>query len=82
MTITRSNNRNRKSISWERNSNRGVALGGQWGTYVPGRQGAGAPKWNLQKFHYKGKKTVTSKIAPELRCPALASVKQNKSIHH
>ena len=38
--------------------------GGQWGTYVPGRQGTGAPKWSVQKFHNKGKKPVTSKIAP------------------
>ena len=37
--------------------------GGQWGTYVPGRQDTGALKWNLQKFHNKGKKAVTSKIA-------------------
>ena len=43
---------------------RGVAKGGQWGTYVPGRRDTGALKWNLQKFHNKGKKAVTSKIAP------------------
>ena len=43
---------------------RGVAWGGQWGTYVPGRQGTGAPKWGVQKFHNKGKKPVTSKITP------------------
>ena len=40
------------------------SLGGQWGTYAPGRQGTGAPKWGLQKFHNKGKKPVTGKIAP------------------
>ena len=50
-----------------RDANQRRSLGGQWGTYVPGRQGAGAPKWNLQKFHNKDKKPVTSKIAPELR---------------
>ena len=38
---------------------RGVAKGGQWGTYVPGRRDTGALKWNLQKFHNKGKKAVT-----------------------
>ena len=42
----------------------GVARGGQGGTYVPGRLGIGAPKWGLQKFHNKGKKPITSKIAP------------------
>ena len=42
----------------------GVPRGGQGGTYVPGRQGIGAPKWGLQKFHNKGKKPVTRKIAP------------------
>ena len=38
--------------------------GGQWGTCVPGRQGTGAPKRDVQKFHNKGKKPITSKIAP------------------
>ena len=37
--------------------------GGQWDTYALGRQGTGAPKWSVQKFHNKGKKPVTSKIA-------------------
>ena len=32
---------------------RGVAKGGQWGTYVPGRQGTGAPKRGFQTFHDK-----------------------------
>ena len=40
------------------------SVGGQWGTYGPGRQGTGAPKWSLHKFDNNGKKPVTSKIAP------------------
>ena len=31
------------------------SVGGQWGTYVPGRQGTGAPKWGVQNFYNKGK---------------------------
>ena len=26
------------------------SVGGQWGTYVHGRQSTGAPKWGVQKF--------------------------------
>ena len=44
------------SVQWR-------SLGGVGGTYVPGRQGIGAPKWGLQKFHKMGKQPVTSKIA-------------------
>ena len=53
-------------LSYSTYQRRSLGGGGAVGYICPRRQGAGAPKWNLQKCH-KGKKPISSKIGPELR---------------